>query len=118
VTPATKAIAALFTFTPYAGKSWGGNGTAGGVYLFNAACGSNSIYDSSKAYQINPKVLLANLQKESSGITRTTRPGVAIMGDAGTTWKDQISQAAKLRRRGFCTCRGHRLVRSNGKFMP
>lgn len=35
VTPATRAIAGQFTYTPYAGKQWGGNLSAvGGVYLF------------------------------------------------------------------------------------
>ena len=35
VTPATKAVAGQFTYTPYAGVQWGGNqSTVGGVYLF------------------------------------------------------------------------------------
>jgi hypothetical protein len=36
VTPATKAAAALFTYTPYAGAQWGGNQPQwGGTYLFH-----------------------------------------------------------------------------------
>ena len=35
VTPATKAVAGQFTYTPYAGERWGGNRPGvGGVYLF------------------------------------------------------------------------------------
>ncbi len=35
VTPATKAVAGQFTYTPYAGEQWGGNKPGvGGVYLF------------------------------------------------------------------------------------
>ncbi len=34
VTPANKAVACQFTYTPYAGKQWGGNTSYGGVYLF------------------------------------------------------------------------------------
>lgn len=35
VTPATKAVAGQFTYTPYAGAQWGGNDSRwGGVYLF------------------------------------------------------------------------------------
>lgn len=35
VTPATNAVAAQFTYTPYAGAQWGGNQrSVGGVYLF------------------------------------------------------------------------------------
>ncbi len=34
VTPATNAVAGQFTYTPYAGKQWGGDTTFGGVYLF------------------------------------------------------------------------------------
>jgi Zn-dependent metalloprotease len=35
VTPATKAVAGQFTYTPYAGVQWGGNQpSVGGVYLF------------------------------------------------------------------------------------
>lgn len=38
VTPATKAIAGQFTYTPYAGTKWGGNNSSiGGVYLFYKA---------------------------------------------------------------------------------
>ncbi len=37
VTPASKAIAALFTYTPYAGIQWGGNvAGVGGTYLFKS----------------------------------------------------------------------------------
>jgi FHA domain/von Willebrand factor type A domain len=37
VTPATKAVAGQFTYTPYAGVQWGGNVSGkGGVYLFYA----------------------------------------------------------------------------------
>jgi murein DD-endopeptidase MepM/ murein hydrolase activator NlpD len=34
VTPASKAVACQFTYTPYAGLQWGGNTNFGGVYLF------------------------------------------------------------------------------------
>lgn len=35
VTPATKAVAGQFTYTPYAGTNWGGNNSSvGGVWLF------------------------------------------------------------------------------------
>lgn len=34
VTPAAKAVAGQFTYTPYAGRQWGGNTRFGGVYLF------------------------------------------------------------------------------------
>jgi hypothetical protein len=38
VTPATRAVAGQFTYTPYAGVQWGGNqSSVGGVYLFYAA---------------------------------------------------------------------------------
>ena len=38
VTPASRAVAALFTYTPYAGVAWGGNmSTVGGTQLFKAS---------------------------------------------------------------------------------
>ena len=38
VTPATRAVAGQFTYTPYAGVQWGGNrASVGGVYLFSRA---------------------------------------------------------------------------------
>jgi hypothetical protein len=55
------------------------------------------IEQASKMYSINPKVLLATLQKESSGVTRTTRPNMAaLMGNNGKTARAQIMTAAKL----------------------
>ena len=45
VTPATKAIAGQFTYTPYAGVQWGGNDPQwGGVYLFYAAWNKFGFY--------------------------------------------------------------------------
>lgn len=55
------------------------------------------ISDAARTYSINPKVLLATLQKESSSVTRTTRPTtVAIMGNTANTWRGQILEAAQL----------------------
>lgn len=57
---------------------------------------AQTIYDAARQYTISPKVLLATLQKECSGVTRTTRPSFAIMGNGGTTWKGQVFEAARL----------------------
>ena len=54
------------------------------------------IIQASRKYSINPEVLLATLQEESSGVTRTTRPNLkALMGNGGETGRAQINLAAK-----------------------
>ena len=58
------------------------------------------VYDASQDYQINPQVLLVTLQKESSGITRSTRPSDGtlrfLMGCVSpTTARAQIACAAE-----------------------
>jgi hypothetical protein len=52
-------------------------------------------------YHINPKVLLATLQKESQGVTRTTRPSDTMMSllmgaGTATTARAQLLEAARL----------------------
>ena len=65
------------------------------------------IFDASQISQINPEVLLATIQKESSTITRRTRPtNPALLRQlAGfslaNTMRDQILQAAAQLRRDF-----------------
>ena len=56
---------------------------------------SSVILQASRKYAINPEVLLATLQEESSGVTGTTRPNLkALMGNGGKTGRSQIMLAA------------------------
>ena len=49
VTPATRAVAGQFTYTPYAGVQWGGNrATVGGVYIFYNAWNVFGFFDSTR----------------------------------------------------------------------
>lgn len=38
------------------------------------------IFNAAQTYRVNPKVILCTLQKEASGVTRTTRPPASVMG--------------------------------------
>lgn len=58
------------------------------------------IAEASRKYRINPRVLLVTLQKESSGVTRSTRPSNTTMGFlmgciSSSTAREQLTCAAE-----------------------
>lgn len=57
------------------------------------------IFSAAQSYKINPQVLLATLQKESSGVTRSTQPSDTnlrqLMGCGNSTAREQLVCAAE-----------------------
>lgn len=68
------------------------------------------ISQAASQYRISPKIILATLQKESSGVTRSARPSDATMRSLmgcswGTTARDQLRCAAERFRYYHCPTR-------------